>query len=342
MDKACVERILPCVKEMPCVNPEQKTGVVFNIQQFTVHDGPGIRTEIFLKGCHLRCKWCSNPESFEVKSQVGVYPNSCIGISKCGKCLEACPKVKQGALVIEGDRIASINRDICNDCKKCQTVCPSAALKLWGKEMTVAQVMQRILDDKSFYDKSGGGVTVSGGESLYQWRFTREILKECREQGVHTCVETALCVKQDILEKILPYTDMIITDIKHMNTHVHKQYTDVGNELILSNIKWTVESGVPVVLRVPIIPDINDSEAHITQIADFITNELGNKVKQVQFLRFRRLGEEKYASLGIPYNMTDINPDREKFETHIKKLVEIMSSRGIPAFAGTTHKINLN
>lgn len=341
MDKACMERLLPCVKELPCINPEQTMGVVFNIQQFTVHDGPGIRTEIFLKGCHLRCKWCSNPESFEVKTQVGVYPNSCIGISKCGHCLEACPKVKQGALIIEGDKIAAINRDVCNDCKKCQAACPSAALKLWGKEMTVAQVMQRILDDKSFYDKSGGGVTISGGESLYQWRFTREILKECKAQGIHTCVETALCVKKDILEKILPYTDMLITDIKHMNTHVHKQYTDVGNELALSNIKLVVESGVPVVLRVPVIPDINDSEAHITQITDFIIDELGNKVKQVQFLRFRRLGEEKYASLGLHYNMSEVNPEREDFEAQIKKLVEIMRNRGVPAFAGTTHKINL-
>lgn len=316
-------------------------GTVFNIQKFTVHDGPGIRTEIFLKGCYLRCKWCSNPESFEAHCQVGVYPKSCIGVSKCGKCLEACPMAQEGVIRIQNDKISGIDNTRCNNCMACYKACPSSALKEWGTEMTVEEVMETIREDRCYYVKSGGGVTISGGESLYQWKFTKEILKQCRQENIHTCVETALYVKREVLEEILPYTDLLITDIKHMNPVIHKQYTQVSNERILENIKYVVNTGMPTVLRIPIIPNVNDTREHIGQIADFILNDLGNRVKQVQFLRFRRLGEEKYASLNMPYNMRNVNPDRAEFEAHIKDLVKVMTDRGIPAFAGTTHKIKM-
>lgn len=332
MNKELLEKIAPCLSI-------GSKGIVFNIQQFTVHDGPGIRTEIFLKGCHLRCKWCSNPESFELRRQVGAYGNSCIGISKCGKCLSECSKE---ALIVENDKVVSIDRSKCNDCMQCSKVCPCSALKEWGKEMDVEEVMKIIRQDQSFYDKSGGGVTISGGESLFQWQFTKEILKQCKKEGIHTCVESALHVKSEVLEKILPYTDMLITDIKHMNSYVHKQYTQTGNELILKNIQFVVEQGIPVIIRIPIIPNVNNSKEHIELVRDFILNQLNNQVKQVQFLRFRQLGEEKYQSLGIPYLMSEVNPQREQFESDIKELVKIMSDAQIPAYAGTTHKINLN
>lgn len=318
----------------------ENKGIVFNIQRFTVHDGPGIRTEIFLKGCHLRCKWCSNPESFLLKRQVGVYPTKCIGIDKCGVCIKSCPKAEEHPFIIEEGKIVGIDRNICDDCMKCHEECPADALKSWGEEMDVEQVMKIIRSDRGFYEKSGGGVTISGGESLFQWKFTMGILKACKAEGIHTCVETALGVNALILEEIIPYCDMFITDIKHMDSEIHKKYTGIGNEQILKNIKRIVASGRPVVLRLPIIPGVNDTVEHVRRVGEFIVSELDNKVCQVQFLRFRRLGEEKYRSLGLRYNMEDVNPERVEFESHIKLLVETLESFGIPAYAGTTNKIS--
>lgn len=312
-------------------------GTVFNIQRFTVHDGPGIRTEIFLSGCPLHCKWCSNPEGFVNKQQVGVYYSKCIGVDKCGLCLKAC---KKHALMMVNGKIGGISRDLCVNCLSCYKACPSDALKLWGKRMTVQEVMDVILDDVEFYEQSGGGVTISGGEAFVQHEFTTKVLEQCKEQGIHTCVETTLHTSRNILDQVLLWVDMIITDIKHMDSVVHRANTGVGNEKILANIKYLADIGKTFVIRIPIIPDVNDSEEHIDRIANFILGELHNRAVQVQFLRFRRLGEEKYASLGIPYQMSDVDPDREQFEGKIKQLVKRMSDRGIPAVAGTTRKYN--
>lgn len=317
----------------------KEKGVVFNIQRFTVHDGPGIRTEIFLKGCTLRCRWCSNPESFLPNRQVGVYAVKCLGTESCGDCIAVCPKVSEQPFVIEDGIISGIDRTICDDCMKCSEACPADALKSWGNEMTVDEVMRIICADRNFYKKSGGGVTISGGESLFQWEFALEILNACKEQGIHTCVETALGVKASVVEQIVPYCDMMITDIKHMDSEEHKRYTGMGNELILSNIKRVSAAGIPLVLRLPIIPGVNDTREHVERVREFLAEELENPVVQVQFLRFRRLGEEKYKSLGLPYNMEEVNPERTGFETRIKELADILNQAGIPAYPGTTHKI---
>lgn len=312
-----------------------ETGIVFNIQRFTVHDGPGIRTEIFLKGCTLRCRWCSNPESQDPRIELGVYAKRCLGTDVCGECLNICPK---NAIIFEGGKAVGINRGLCDGCMLCHKVCPAHTFKQWGEYMTADEVMKTILADRLFYESSGGGVTISGGESLYQWRFTKTILERCRAEGIRTCVETALHVKSAVLDEILPLTDLLITDLKHMDTEIHKKYIGAGCELIHENIRKVSKSGVPMVIRLPIIPGVNDSAEHVSRAADFIES-LGSSVVQVQFLRFRRLGEEKYASIGMPYYMKDIDPPREEFEAQIKELVKIMTERGIPAFAGTTHKI---
>lgn len=313
-------------------------GIVFNIQRYTIHDGPGIRTEVFFKGCTLHCKWCSNPESINAKPEVGVYSDRCIGVDKCGYCIDACELFKDSVIEIKDNKIYRIDRDKCNNCLKCADICPANALITWGKKMSVAEVMKVIMADREFYRKSGGGVTLSGGEVLVQWEFARDLLKECKKNYLHTCVESSLHYKTDVLYEIYPYTDLVITDIKHMNSALHQKYTGAGNELILANIKKTVELNMPLVIRIPIIPDHNNSEANIRATAEFIVDELNNRVKQVQLLPYRPLGTEKYASLGLDYPM-HVSVDRKIWEKNILELVDVMKSYGIAAVAGTTTKI---
>ena len=343
MNRKCFETVFPCIKESGlceklthCLNPSNESGTVFNIQRFTVHDGPGIRTEIFLKGCTLHCRWCSNPESYAPERQVGVYSGKCIGTKVCGRCVSVCP---HNAMLISEDKAIGIDRELCDNCFKCQLACPSDALKEWGYRMTVDELMPIILSDRNFYKKSGGGVTISGGESLLQWRFTAAILMACHKEGINTCVETALNIKQEALDAVMPYTDLFITDIKHMDSEIHRKHTGAGNELLLANIKRIAQAAKPIVLRLPIIPDVNDSPEHIDRVSEFIKENLGSSVIQVQFLRFRRLGEEKYKSLGIPYQMGDVNIERDEFENQIRELVERMQSYQIPAVAGTNSKL---
>lgn len=316
-------------------------GTVFNIQRFTVHDGPGIRTEIFIKGCTLRCKWCSNPESFLEKEQVGVFPTKCIGTEKCGDCADICP---QGAetLRFRDGKIEEIDRTKCTDCMKCTTVCPTDSLKAWGRKMTVDEVMKLVLADRAFYDNTGGGVTISGGEALFQWEFVLEILKRCKEEGIHTCVESALNINRSVVEAVLPYCDMLITDIKMMDAEQHKKYTGAGNGLILDNIRYISSKRIPMVIRLPIIPGVNNNLHHVREVGRFMTEAMKERPVQVQFLRFRRLGEEKYRSLGMPYRMEDVDPERNAFEADIKEMVEVLRKFGLPAYAGTTHKINVS
>ncbi len=317
------------------------TGIVFNIQRFTVHDGPGIRTEVFLKGCPLRCLWCSNPESQKVHPQVGVYPDRCIGVDKCGFCISACPVEAGGAFIVEDNRVTGINRDVCTDCLRCAEECPAMkTLEIYGKEMTVEEVMEVVLADRDFYEKSGGGVTLSGGEVFVQPEFSLALLEACKRRGLHTCVESSLHCKPDLLDRLYPFVDLVITDIKHMDPSEHKRLTGVGNERILENIRKTARGGMPLVVRIPIVADHNNSEENIAATARFIAKELDNKVKQVQLIPYRELGLEKYQSLGMDYPMGDFQaPAREAWEKNIRALVEQMKSYGVPAVAGTSNKL---
>ncbi len=318
----------------------QREGYVFNIQRYTIHDGPGIRTEIFLKGCSLKCKWCSNPESMRLHPDVGVYSSRCIGVDKCGYCLDVCPELSKGTLLTQANHISGINRNVCSKCFQCANACPSNALMVWGKSLTIDSVMKTILSDSEFYQKSGGGVTISGGEPLVQPEFTFELLKECRKNDIHTCLESSFHIRPEILEEAYPLTDMMISDIKHMNPEKHREYSGVGNELILHNIAQTVDAGKQLIIRIPVIPDHNDSEENITATARFIRDRLSNRVVQVQLLPFRQLGVEKYVSLGMSYGMDGLPaPPREVWEKNILSIVKVMKSYGVPAVAGSSNKI---
>lgn len=310
---------------------------VANVQRFTVHDGPGIRTELFLKGCPLRCQWCSNPETYERLPQVGVHPQKCIG---CGYCLKACARHGKNALIIGENHIVGIDRDRCDNCLLCEEECMSGALTVWGQKMTVSAAMDVIRKDRTFYERSGGGMTLSGGEALLQWEFCLELLKRCRAEGIHTCVESALYVKPEILDVVAPYIDLFITDIKQMDSGIHQKFTGVPNERILSNIKKLADMDMPMILRMPIIPGFNADEGFIDRASDFILEELHNKPLQIQLLKYRPLGEEKAGTLGLPMQMKAMKiEDGEGFEQQIKDFARRMSDRGIPAIAGSRKKV---
>ncbi len=310
---------------------------VANVQRFTVHDGPGIRTELFLKGCPLRCQWCSNPETYERSPQVGVHPQKCIG---CGYCLKVCARHGKNALIIGENHIVGIDRTRCDNCLLCEEECMSGALTVWGQKMTVSEAMDVIRKDRTFYEHSGGGMTLSGGEALLQWEFCLELLKRCRAEGIHTCVESALYVRPEVLDAVAPYIDLFITDIKQMDSGIHQKFTGVPNERILSNIKKLADMDMPMILRMPIIPGFNADEGFIDRASDFILEELHNKPLQIQLLKYRPLGEEKAGTLGLPMEMKAMKiEDSEGFEQQIRDFARRMSSRGIPAIAGSRKKV---
>lgn len=320
-----------------------KKGIVFNIQRFTIHDGPGIRTEIFLKGCPLRCKWCSNPESIHPKRQLGIYPAKCIGKDSCGACISACPKGGSPLEFTEDGIIVGSNTQ-CLSCMSCAAACFTHAIKSWGEFMTVDEVMKAVMKDEIYYKKSGGGVTLNGGEVAVQWEFALEILKSCREKGIHTCVETSMHCAPDIIGKFYAYTDLILTDIKNMDSEVHKKWSGAGNELILKNIEQTARAGVKMVIRIPVIPQINDSDENLRKTAAFIRDHLGDSVVQVQLLPYRKMGTEKYASLGIPYPMGEDYkmPERSVWEANLLRIRDMLREEyGIPVEAGSNEKIEV-
>ena len=301
----------------------ESTGVIFNIQKFSVHDGPGIRTTVFLKGCPLKCEWCSNAESMNSVAELGILRNLC---NSCEKCVYACP---EGAIDFDTSHTIQINRDKCTACGECVTACPTDALTIYGKQITVEDTIKEVCRDRSFYETSGGGVTVSGGEALRQADFVVALFKKCREAGIGTCLDTTGFASPDTLKKVLAFTDYVLYDIKHMDTVCHESFTGVPNELILSNARVVAASGVPMLCRTPLIAGANDSHDNITATAQFVKT-LGDSVA-VELLPYHRFGKAKYQTLDRPYpGKAFTTPSPEQLEA----VIRIFEEHGVSCSLG--------
>jgi len=290
------------------------TGIIFNIQKFSVHDGPGIRTTVFMKGCPLRCRWCANAESLNPQPEPGIIRDNC---NNCGKCIEICPL---GAISIDKDNSLRFDRTICDACGECLTACVPGAITIYGKQLTVDEVFSEISRDKSFYEGSGGGVTVSGGEPLRQAEFTAALFRKCREQGIATCLDTCGYADTSKLKEALDFTDYVLYDIKHMNDEQHCLLTGSSNTSILENARIIAESGTQVLFRIPLIKGVNDSVENIRETAQFIRT-LGNG-SAVELLPYHRLGAGKYQTLDLNYcGNNSTTPSAEEIES-IKSIFE--------------------
>jgi pyruvate formate lyase activating enzyme len=318
--------------------------LVSNVQKYTIHDGPGIRTSLFFTGCTMRCLWCSNPETISPKSQLGAYPAKCLSLEKCGLCLKVCPEQGRPLVFDENGVLKAVHMtQACDGCFRCADVCPPRALKRWGELMTIPQMLTAITEDRSFYQRTGGGVTLNGGEVLVQWEIAAMLLEECKKTGINTCVETALNVPWAHAEAVFRFTDLVITDIKHMDAEKHREYCGAGNALILENIRNTAALGKKLVIRTPVIPGYNGGEENIRATGAFIKDELDNQIVQYQLLPYRKMGTEKYDSLGIPYPMGDYQPpERVEWEQELLRYADLLAREyGIPAAAGSSSKLEL-
>jgi pyruvate formate lyase activating enzyme len=304
-------------------------GIITHIQRYSIHDGPGIRTVVFFKGCPLVCLWCCNPETQSFQPELEFIKNIC---QQCGRCLQVCPEqaVNPDLNCQERDKI---DRKKCTLCKKCIQACPTGALKIIGESMSLNDVIATIQKDAAFYRRSGGGVTLSGGEPLSQPEFTIQLLKKCHDLNIHTTIETCGLVNRQVFEKIFPFTDLFLFDIKHLNPIRHHELTGSSNEKILENLHWLRKKNANVILRLPLIPSINMDAENIQQIAALI-HELG--IREVNLMPFHQMGKEKYSHLGKDYRLKDINDLRldEKGKKVLLEARDLLRSNNVDVTIG--------
>lgn len=291
-------------------------GTVFNIQKYSIHDGPGIRTTVFLKGCPLVCWWCHNPESQGSKQETVFRQNKCI---VCRDCERVCPK---GAVRFD-ERCYSLDKGKCILCGACTEVCPSEALELIGNKMTTDEVIKEIEKDRVFYEESGGGVTFSGGEPLLQIDFLDSLLTASKEKGIHTALDTSGYGPWENFERIIDKVDLTLFDIKHMDNEKHKKYVGVSNETILNNLGKLVQRGNRIWVRIPIIPSINDDELNIQRTCDLILS-LG--IADVFILPYHNIAMDKYKRLNMKYRITHIN---ELTDEEIERIGKKFKDNGV-------------
>lgn len=290
---------------------------VFNAQRFSTKDGPGIRTTFFLQGCNLHCLWCHNPESNSFVPQLQFYEEKC---RKCQICAKIC---KRNVHIFTENQIHEVKRDLCNRCGECVIYCPAEAIQLKSSKYNPEDLVKLALRDKQYYDNSGGGVTLSGGEPMIHTDFVLEIFRELKLQGIHTAIDTAACVSYKEFEKVLPFTDLFLIDMKSMDSEIHKKYTGVKNELILSNIKALSKDGAKIMIRIPIIKGVNDSIENARQAAHFLSG-LSN-ILGIKLMPYHTYGIEKGKSIGIempefeaPDNLPELIAQYHQFDLNVK------------------------
>ncbi len=308
---------------------QETTGIIFDIKRYAIHDGPGIRTTVFFKGCPLRCWWCHNPESQSPRPEIMLRANRCI---LCGACQADCP---QGAIQL--DRAgATTDRTLCDLCAICVDACYSGARELSGREMTVHQVLAEIERDIPFYDQSGGGVTFSGGEPLLQPAFLSALLHACRQRGIHTVLDTSGYTSWDTLERIRDNVDLFLYDLKLLDPVRHVKYTGVSNHLILSNLRALSGHGHRLLVRMPIIPGINDAEADLRAAGDFLA--CLPHLEGVELLGYHHTGLAKYETLGRSYLLPETPPPGAEL---LGRLAGILQDLGLPVHVELAENLTL-
>ncbi|MCM0647834.1 glycyl-radical enzyme activating protein [Clostridium swellfunianum] len=296
-------------------------GTIFNIQKYSVHDGPGIRTTVFLKGCPLKCWWCHNPESQNPRHEIMFFQERCTG---CGVCVKRCPNE---AIKIS-DNKALTDETKCRLCGKCADFCPNKAREYVGKEITVQALMDEIIKDEVFYDESNGGVTFSGGEPMLYADFLAEVLKACKQRGIHTAIDTSGFVAFDKFEKIIDYVDLFLYDIKLMDDRRHTKYIGFENGLILDNLKKLSDRGANIFVRMPIIAGINDDFENIEEAISFLSSL---NIIQVNLLPYHKMGMDKYRRLEMDYKLSGMEKPTDE---RMKEIADRFLRRGIKVKIG--------